>query len=142
MQAGRPPPHVPDLRAAAVKFLPQRAPIEQFGAGGFRFADMSHQGGLMVLPSGMRACPVTDVSQLTVADLAGFVEERDGIDFVVIATGDTMMRLPRPVEELFRGQGLSREVMATSPAVHVYNVVVGEGRRVAALLLPTGKSNG
>ena len=33
---------------------PGRAPIEAYGNGGFRFADMSHRGSLLALPSGMK----------------------------------------------------------------------------------------
>ena len=66
-----------------VKFLPQRAPIEQFGAGGFRFAGMSHQGGLLVLPSGMRAWPVRSLAEITADHFAPMIAEKDAIDFVL-----------------------------------------------------------
>ncbi len=33
--------------------FPGRAPIEAYGNGGFRFADMSHRGSLLCLPSGV-----------------------------------------------------------------------------------------
>ena len=38
--------------------LPGRYAIDAFGAGGFRFGDMSHRGSLLILPSGMWAWPV------------------------------------------------------------------------------------
>lgn len=143
MLHGRPPRPAPDGGPAVTeKFLPQRVPIEQFGAGGFRFGGMSHQGALMVLPSGMRAWPVTGLAQLVSSDLEALAKEREQIDFVVIGTGQAMQRLPQPIVAWFREKGLGFEVMATSPAVHVYNVVVAEGRRVAALLMPTGDQNG
>lgn len=124
-----------------VKFLPQRAPIEQFGSGGFRFAGMSHQGGLMVLPSGMRAWTPTSLAALTPEDFAPLVAEKAAIDFVIIGTGAVMARLPSPVTVFLRGHTLPFEVMATSPAVHIYNVVVVEGRRVAAAFLPVDRAN-
>ena len=33
--------------------LPRSAPIEAYGKGGFAFADMSHRGSLLCLPSGI-----------------------------------------------------------------------------------------
>ena len=34
---------------------PARAPIDAYGNGGFRFADMSHKGSLIIVPSGIYA---------------------------------------------------------------------------------------
>ena len=33
--------------------FPGRAPIDAYGNGGFRFADMSHRGSILCLPSGV-----------------------------------------------------------------------------------------
>ena len=41
--------------------FPGRAPIEAYGNGGFRFADMSHRGSILALPSGIEAWPVASV---------------------------------------------------------------------------------
>lgn len=104
-----------------MKFLPQRHAIASFGAGGFRFGDMSHQGHLLVLPSGMRAWDG--------ADLSGFIAEKELIDFIVIGTGASFRRFNLGSLE---AQGLFAEVMSTSAAVHSYNLMFGEARRVAA----------
>lgn len=32
--------------------FPGRAPIDAYGNGGFRFAEMSHRGSILCLPSG------------------------------------------------------------------------------------------
>ena len=37
---------------------PQRAPIDAYGNGGFRFAGMSHRGSVLFLPSGIYAWDV------------------------------------------------------------------------------------
>lgn len=123
------------------KHLPERAHIEQFGAGGFRFAGMSHQGSLLVLPSGMRAWRPKAPDDINPDDIAGLVAEREGIDFVLFGTGTGMQRLPSAVMAVLREHGIAHEVMATSPAVHVYNVTVQEGRRVAAALIAVDRAN-
>ncbi len=123
------------------KHLPQRAHIEQFGAGGFRFAGMSHQGSLLVLPSGMRAWRPGLVGEVTADDFALVLAERQAIDFLIIGAGAAMARLPAPVAATLRDNGISFEIMATSPAVHVYNVTVMEGRRVAAALIAVDRAH-
>ena len=46
------------------KHLPQAAPIEAYGNGGFRFAGMSHRGSLLCLPDAIWAWDVTQPSQI------------------------------------------------------------------------------
>ena len=40
---------------AASAHYPGRAPIDAYGNGGFRFADMSHRGSILCLPTGIYA---------------------------------------------------------------------------------------
>jgi uncharacterized protein len=110
-----------------VKFLPQRYAIASFGSGGFRFGDHSHLGNLLVLPSGMRAWDGTDFSEL-------FAERAD-IDFVLMGTGAQMVRPPRATFDFFATHNLPFDFMSTSSAVHTYNQVLSERRRVAAAFI-------
>ncbi len=107
-----------------MKFLPQQYAIASFGNGGFRFGDHSHLGHLLVLPSGMRAWDGSDFSLL--------LAERADIDFVLLGTGKDMVRPSRAVFELFASENLPFDFMNTSSAVHTYNQVFFERRRVAA----------
>ena len=50
-----------EIRAA---HFPGRAPIEAYGNGGFRFADMSHRGSLLCLPDGIWAWPVERAEEI------------------------------------------------------------------------------
>ena len=43
--------------------------------------------------------------------------------------------MPQPLRWRFRDRKLNVEVMTTRPAVRTYNIVLGEGRRVAAALI-------
>jgi uncharacterized protein len=117
------------------KFLPTREPIDSFGAGGFRFGGMSHQGAVLILPSGMRAWNVTSLAASTADDFAEFVRERNDIDMLLIGSGARMDVLPQTVRTLLFEHKIPYDVMTTSAAVHIYNVVVAEGRRVAAGLV-------
>ena len=50
--------------------FPGRAPIDAYGNGGFRFADMSHRGSLLCLPSGIYGWEPKDPLALTSDDFA------------------------------------------------------------------------
>lgn len=125
-----------------MKFLPQQAPIEQFGNGGFRFAGMSHQGSLLVLPSGMRAWRPVRWEDVTHADLAEVLREAADIDFLVIGTGASMQRLPQIIADRLKGHVVATDCMSTSSAVHTYNVMLAENRRLAAAFIAVDKAHG
>ncbi len=117
------------------KFLPGRHLIEGFGDGGFRFGGMSHQGSLLIVPSGMRALPVKDVGSLKPEHLSLLVAEKSEIDFVLIGVGGKIGPLPKAVRELLSAAAINYDVMDTRAAARTYNVVLAEDRRVAAVLL-------
>lgn len=89
----------------------------------------------------MRAWTPVLLNQISESDVAAILAERGAIDFLLIGTGAAMLRLPPPVAGVLRGASVAYETMATSPAVHVYNVTVAEGRRVAAAFLPVEHAN-
>ena len=124
------------------KHLPSRHPIEKFGNGGFRFGGMSHQGSLLILPSGMRALDALLIGDVTPAQLSGLVHEKQAIDFVIVGTGAEMLRMPPALSEFLKGEGLHIDAMSTSSAVSVYNVLLAEDRRVAAILIAVGAAHG
>ena len=117
---------------------PERAPIDSYGNGGFRFAHLSHRGSLLVLPSGMYGWPVSDMSSATAEDLELLIAETGRFDWLLLGTGLEMQRPPRRLAEYLTAKSISFEYMATSAAVRTYNVVLGEQRRVAAALIAVG----
>jgi uncharacterized protein len=116
-----------------MKFLPQVLPISSFGDGGFRFGAMSHLGSLLVLPSGMRAWEISGA--LKISDFSEIVREKSEIDFVLLGTGAEMLRPPRDVLTFFAAENLNVDFMSTSSAVHTFNVMLAEGRRIAAAMV-------
>ena len=130
---------VSDTGAPGDGFVPGRHAIEAYGAGGFRFAGMSHRGSILATPSGVRAFAPTSVGEIDAVSLAPFFAELanapGSIEIVVIGTGAAFALTPAPLRDLLKKAGLRIEAMATGPAARVYNVLLGEDRRVAAILL-------
>lgn len=116
--------------------LPQLAPIDAYGNGGFRFADMSHRGSLLCLPSGIWAWPVRTPAEIDRTALLPVLELAAEIDIVVIGTGASPFPLTGKVRTELRDAGITGlEVLQTGPAVRTYNIVLAERRRVAAALI-------
>jgi uncharacterized protein len=115
--------------------LPRLAPIDGYGRGGFRFAGMSHRGSLLCVPSGIWAWPVASAEQVTEASLAQVFAEAEGISIFLLGAGAKSWVLPAPLRARFAAVGISVEVARTGTAVSTYNILLGEGRRVAAGLI-------
>lgn len=120
------------IRAA---HYPGRAPIDAYGNGGFRFADMSHRGSILCLPSGIHGWPVTSGSGLTEDDLEKVIAEAGELDILLVGTGIDLVPLSKTVRERLRQFNVSVEPMSTGSAVRTYNVLLAEDRAVGAALI-------
>lgn len=116
-------------------YLPRSAPIEAYGNGGFRFAEMSHRGSLLCLPDAIWAWPVSDPNQIDRYSLARVFENANAIDTLLIGTGSGVWIAPAPLRNALRAVHITLDAMQTGPAIRTYNVMIGERRRVAAALI-------
>lgn len=116
-------------------FLPGRHAITGFGQGGFRFAEMSHQGSILALPSGIRRWVPPDPFRHDEAVYADVLAEAPGIDILLIGAGSIPLPLPDQLRWRFRELGIAPDVMTTASATSTYNLLLDEGRRVAAALV-------
>lgn len=115
--------------------FPGRAPIDAYGAGGFRFADMSHRGSILCLPSGVHGWDVTAPEAITQETLSAVFGEADAIEVLLIGMGEEFRRVPKDLQAALREQGVVTDAMSTGSAVRTYNVLLAEERAVAAALI-------
>lgn len=121
----------PEIRDA---HFPGRAPIDAYGNGGFRFADMSHRGSLLCLPSGVYGWDMEEGAALTAEAFSRVLQEA-GVEFLLVGTGKDLRPLPASLKAAFRARGISSDSMGTGAAVRTYNIMLGEMRPVAAALI-------
>ena len=120
---------------AASAHYPGRAPIDAYGNGGFRFADMSHRGSILCLPTGIYAWAAVSPANLTLAAFQPVLAEASELQLLLLGTGAAQVFLPRELRRALEAAGFAVEPMATGSAARTYNVLLGEGRRVGAALL-------
>ena len=124
-----------DAGSPSAPHFPQAAPIDAYGSGGFRFAGMSHQGSLLCLPDGIWAWPVTTADAINEQTLHNVLKRAAELDTLILGTGPTIWLPPQYLREAFRRHRVAIDAMQTGPAIRVYNIMVGERRRVAAALI-------
>ena len=102
-------------------------PVEGYGPGFFRIGGAARHGALAVLPSGVIAWGgYADTETLAAAD----------IDVLLVGTGAEIAHVPPAFRTALEEAGIGIEVMASPQACRTYNVLLGEGRRVALAVLP------
>jgi uncharacterized protein len=115
--------------------LPRAAQIEAYGKGGFRFAGMSHRGSILCVPGGTWAWPVVRPDDIGEATLARVFAAAGDIDLFLLGTGRDVWVMPDSLRWRFRDHRVVVEATPTGAAVRTWNVLMPEGRRVAAGLI-------
>ncbi|WP_336294147.1 Mth938-like domain-containing protein [Bartonella sp. CB169] len=113
--------------------FPGRVPIDAYGNGGFRFADMSHRGSIICVPSGIYGIDMASPIP-TQEDMSRILKESFKIEVLLIGTGVELLRLPEELRMLLAEKRISSDTMSTGAAVRTFNVLLAENRAVAALL--------
>lgn len=109
-----------------------QSPIDAYGNGGFRFADMSHIGSILCLPSGMHKWEMPSIAAVTTNAFDLVWKHADEIDVFLFGTGNDIAFIDDEIRDEFRARSIIMEPMSTGAAVRTYNVLFNEQRAVAA----------
>lgn len=110
--------------------------IDAWGGGGFRVSGQWRPGSLLILGDEPHDWSVASLQTLTLADFAPvFDAGLELVEFVLLGTGPAQALPPREIRDGLRAAGLGLEFMSTEAAGRMYNVLAGEGRRMAAALI-------
>jgi uncharacterized protein len=112
-----------------------RQTIQRYGSGGFRVSGVDFQGSVIVTISGSFAWPVAAMGRLTLTDFQPLIAIAGMLDVCLLGCGPQMLPLPREIRAALKEAGLTVDPMDTGAACRTYNVLMGEGRAVAAALI-------
>ncbi|HEY9037735.1 MAG TPA: Mth938-like domain-containing protein [Roseovarius sp.] len=107
----------------------EATPIDGYGPGFFRVGGTVIKGAALVTETGARGWGGLDDTQ-PLLDLVG------DIDVLFIGTGVEVAHIPASLRSVLEAAGLGVETMNSPAACRTYNVLLSEGRRVAAAVLP------
>ncbi|WP_116131840.1 Mth938-like domain-containing protein [Tropicimonas sp. IMCC34043] len=102
--------------------------FEGYGPGFFRLGGEVREGHLLVSDAGVAAWGGYD-------DADAIVALASRIDFVLLGTGGEMGQIPAVLRRAVEAAGIGVEIMSTPSACRTYNVLLSEGRRVAAAVI-------
>ncbi|MBI1416639.1 MAG: hypothetical protein GC146_05380 [Limimaricola sp.] len=116
------------MRLNEIRFT-DSAPVEGYGPGFFRIGGQVHRGPVAVLPTGVIAWGGFE-------DAAALLAVVGEIDVIFVGTGAEIAPIPAALRAALEEAGIGVEIMASPTACRTYNVLLSEGRRVAAALIP------
>ena len=124
------------VRDAPVKFSKESASgllVQSVSATAIRVGGESYAHSIALTPeqlvAGWQSKPVAD---LTIADFDVLLGNAP--ELIVVGTGSRNLFPPRDLVFAFARRGIGLEVMDTAAAARTFNVLAGEGRRIAAVL--------
>lgn len=107
--------------------------IEAYGEGGFRISGQRLEGSVIVFPDRVIAW-AGDLSMGNLQDVTN-AGQAGSVELLLIGTGARMTQVDRALRQALRAAGVVIEPMDTGAACRTYNVLMAEGRRVAAALI-------
>ncbi len=109
--------------------------IQGYGDGRFRISGVVHEGSVIVLPDRTVAWQVAATTQLTAESLAPVTEAAPHVELLLLGCGRAPALVDEALRAALRQRGIVIEAMDTGAACRTYNVLLAEGRRVAAALI-------
>jgi hypothetical protein len=116
-----------DIRMTEITYGSALA-IEGYGPGFFRVGRHVLRGACLVTP--WNAGPWGGLG-----DWDAPLSLQGKIDVLIVGTGAEIAHLPADFRAAFEGVGIGVEAMNSPAAARTYNVLLGEGRRIAVCLL-------
>jgi len=111
--------------------------IESYGDGRFRVGGQVHVGALLVFPTRSLSWPITEAVEANLENLAAVLEAGGNgeVDLLLFGQGRRMLPVTPALRQGLKAAGVVVEPMDTGAACRTYNVLMAEGRLVAAALI-------
>lgn len=112
--------------------------IQSYADGQFRVSSVAYDTAIVVYPHGTAEWQnVKNFDDLNEESFAPLIEQAEDIDVVLLGTGAPMKFFDPKLKSALRKKGLVIDAMDTGAACRTYNVLMAEGRRVVAVMLPS-----
>ncbi len=111
--------------------------VESYGEGRFRIGGQLYAGAVLVFPERTVAWPVWLPGEASLENLEPVAAAGRGgtVDLLLFGQGPRIVPVPSALRQALRATGIVIEPMDTGAACRTYNVLMAEGRLVAAALI-------
>lgn len=121
-----------------------RQVIQSYRQGRFRVSGRTYEGAVLVFPDhtedwsqpDTNSADISPIENLKLEDFAPLFDKAGELDVVLLGCWPQMEFISPAFKAKLKEKGLVLEVMDTGAACRTYNVLMAEGRRVVAAMLP------
>jgi len=106
-----------------------------YGDGGFTITGLRHEGSVIIFPAQTIPWPVAAFDELTLEAFSPILSQDNPPTILLLGCGKVMRPLPRDLRDALKARKIVVETMDTGAACRTYNVLLTEGRDVAAALI-------
>jgi uncharacterized protein len=114
---------------------PGRQKIQKYGNGRFTVSGTVFSGSVFVLPETTLNWPASDINLLSDDAVAFLIEHAKSVDICLIGCGANAVPFLPALRKRLKEAGVHADLMDTGAACRTYNVLVAEGRSIAAALI-------
>ncbi len=109
--------------------------VNSYGDGGFRISGVRYEGSVLLFPDQTQPWPITSIENLTEDSLEAVMAAEPAVEILLVGCGANMAFIEEEIRRPLREKGITIDSMDSGAAVRTYNVLLLEGRRVAAALI-------
>jgi len=124
------------------RLIPEDAPpgpiVQGFSGAGFSIDGRVYAAVLLTPASVAAWSPPAAAAELSLDDLAPLLALERPPEFLLLGTGATLAQPPRALVRALEAQGIGVEAMDSRAAARTWGLLRGEGRWIAAALMPLG----
>lgn len=110
--------------------------IDSYGPGRFQISGTGYHGPLLVFPDKVYDWSIADPNDLSVDALEVVFQADPAVEVLLFGCGRRMTLVKPSLRQAIRDNGVAMDPMDTGAACRTYNILLSEGRRVAAALIP------
>jgi uncharacterized protein len=109
--------------------------IQSYGNAGFTIAGTLYPSSLLLTETLLQPLELEDESALSLAHFAPVLQLSPPLEVLLIGTGKTHRPLALELKTALRAAAIAHDTMDTGAACRTFNVLLGEARRVGAVLV-------
>jgi uncharacterized protein len=109
--------------------------LERYGTDGFRVSGVLFPGAILLFPDQTLEWAPRSMAEVSIGNLDPVIRHAE-VEILLLGCGRRMAMVPPALRAHLRQAGIVVDAMDTGAACRTYSVLLGEGRRVAAALLP------
>lgn len=109
--------------------------LDSYGPGRFTVSGKLIKGSIILSAQSLIKWDVNNFSELTIDSFNEFLILDENIEVLLFGCGEKTQLVPHDIRDHIKQAGITLDFMTTGAAARTYNIMLSEGRQVAAALI-------